>query len=163
MAKMQGDFRVGFGFDVHEFEVGRKLILGGVVIPHTSGLKGHSDADAVIHAVIDALLGAASLGDIGQHFPDTDSAYKGADSRKLLRDVHDKIVDGGWRISNVDVSVVAQAPRISPHATAMTQNIASDLKLSPNQINIKATTTESLGFVGREEGVAVWAVASLVG
>lgn len=156
------NFRVGFGFDVHEFEVGRSLVLGGVEIPHHAGLKGHSDADAVIHAVMDALLGAAGLGDIGQHFPDSNPQYKDIDSRKLLRIVNELIIEKGWSVSNVDVTVVAQAPKIQPHSLAMKINIGSDLNISDSQVNIKATTTESLGFVGREEGIAVWAVAALI-
>lgn len=156
------NFRVGFGFDVHEFEVGRPLVLGGVEIPHRAGLKGHSDADAVIHAVMDALLGAAGLGDIGQHFPDSSAQFKDIDSRKLLRTVHELLDENGWTVSNVDVTVVAQAPKIQPHSLAMKANIAADLDMSDSQVNIKATTTESLGFVGREEGIAVWAIAALV-
>ena len=153
--------RVGFGFDVHEFEVGRRLMLGGVEIPHTAGLKGHSDADVLIHAVVDALLGGAALGDIGQHFPDTDPTYKNVDSRVLLRRVAEMLAEKGWAIANVDATVVAQVPRIQPYAAAMAKNIAADLGTSVGQVNIKATTTESLGFVGREEGIAVWAVAAL--
>lgn len=157
------ELRVGFGFDVHEFEAGRALILGGVDIPHSAGLKGHSDADAVMHALTDALLGAAALGDIGRHFPDSDPQFKDIDSRKLLRTVHELIAENGWSVSNVDVTVVAQAPKIQPHSPAMKANIAADLGISDSQVNIKATTTESLGFVGREEGIAVWAVAALTG
>ncbi len=153
--------RVGFGFDVHEYVEGRPLILGGVEIPYDRGLAGHSDADALIHAIVDALLGAAALGDIGQHFPDTDLKYKNIDSREFLRSALKELIKADYRICNIDATVVAQAPRISPHTPAMKQVIASDLELSVAQINIKATTTESLGFVGRKEGVAVWAVASL--
>ena len=153
--------RVGFGFDVHEYVSGRPLILGGVEIPHEKGLAGHSDADALIHAVVDALLGAAALGDIGQHFPDTNSRYKDMNSRGFLRLILHKVSSENYRISNVDATVVAQAPRISPYAEQMKKIIAGDLEISASQVNIKATTTESLGFVGRKEGVAVWAVASL--
>ncbi len=154
--------RVGFGFDVHEFVVGRSLILGGVEIAHVAGLEGHSDADVVIHAVMDALLGAAALGDIGQHFPDTDPNFKDIDSRQLLRTVTQLVLTDGWQISNVDITVVAQAPKIQPHALAMKQNIAADMKVAEQQLNIKATTTESLGFIGRKEGIATWSVATLV-
>ncbi len=154
--------RVGFGFDVHEFEVARKLVLGGVEIPHVAGMKGHSDADVVIHAIIDALLGAAALGDIGQHFPDSDPQFKDIDSRKLLRTTTDLVQERGWIISNIDVTVVAQAPKIEPYSLAMRRNVAAELRVSEEQVNIKATTTESLGFIGREEGIATWAVATLV-
>ncbi len=154
--------RVGLGFDVHEFEAGRRLVLGGVDIPHSAGLKGHSDADVVIHAVVDALLGAAALGDIGQHFPDSDPQFKDIDSRNLLRTIGGLVTAESWNISNIDVTVVAQAPKIQPHSPAMKQNIASDLSVSEGQVNIKATTTESLGFVGREEGIAAWAVVALI-
>ncbi len=155
--------RVGFGFDVHQFSPDRKLVLGGVTIPHTQGLVGHSDADVVLHAVMDALLGAAGMGDIGIHFPDTDKAYRNADSRKLLRTIWSKINKSGFAISNLDITIVTQKPKIQKHAFAMKQNIAQDLDISHNQLNIKATTTESLGFIGREEGIAVWAVAALTG
>ena len=153
--------RVGFGFDVHEFSPDRKLVLGGVTIPHTQGLAGHSDADVVLHAVMDALLGAAGMGDIGIHFPDTDKAYHNADSRMLLRTIWSKIKQSGFAISNLDITVVAQKPKIQTHTSAMKQNIAQDLDISHSRLNIKATTTESLGFIGREEGIAVWAVAAL--
>ena len=156
------NFRVGFGFDVHEFEAGRRLVLGGVEVPHSAGLKGHSDADVVIHAVMDALLGAMALGDIGQHFPDSDSKFKNADSRVLLRQVAGLISENGWDLSNIDITIVAQVPKIQPHSNQMTENIASDLSVPSKQINIKATTTESLGFIGRQEGIATWAVASLI-
>ena len=154
--------RVGFGFDVHEFEVGRRLILGGVDVPHSAGLKGHSDADVVIHAVVDALLGAAGLGDIGQHFPDSDSQFKDIDSRKLLKHVTGLLEEQGWNISNIDITVVAQVPKIQPHSIKMRKNIAEDLKISEKVVNVKATTTESLGFIGRKEGIAAWAIAALV-
>jgi len=155
-------YRTGFGFDVHEFEVGRRLILGGVEVPHDAGLKGHSDADVVIHAIMDALLGAACLGDIGQHFPDTDATFKNADSRRLLRHVRDLILNNGWAISNIDVTVVAQVPKIQPYSKRMIDNIAIDLDISTDRVNIKATTTESLGFIGRKEGIATWAIATLI-
>ena len=154
--------RVGFGFDVHEFEVGRRLILGGVDVPHSAGLKGHSDADVVIHAVADALLGAAGLGDIGQHFPDSDSQFKDIDSRKLLRRITGLLEERDWDISNIDITVVAQVPKIQPHSAMMQKNIAEDLKISEEMVNVKATTTESLGFIGRKEGIAVWAITALV-
>ena len=153
--------RVGFGFDVHEFAKDRKLILGGVDIPHTVGLAGHSDADAIVHAVVDALLGAAGLGDIGVHFPNTDPQYKDVDSRFFLRKIAGDLVRLGYSVSNVDITVVAQAPRLSPYISEMKRNIARDLEISKEQVNVKATTTESLGFIGREEGVAVWAVVSM--
>lgn len=154
--------RVGFGFDVHEFEFGRRLILGGVEIPHSVGLKGHSDADVVIHAVVDALLGAAGLGDIGQHFPDSDPQFKDISSRKLLRQITGLLEEQGWNISNIDITVVAQVPKIQPHSAMMQKNIAEDLKISEGVVNVKATTTESLGFIGRKEGIAAWAITALV-
>ena len=154
--------RVGFGFDVHEFEFGRRLILGGVNIPHSIGLKGHSDADVVIHAVADALLGAAGLGDIGQHFPDSDPQFKDIDSRELLRHITGLLEERGWSVSNIDITVVAQVPKIQPHSAMMQKNIAEDLKISEGVVNVKATTTESLGFIGRKEGIAAWAITALV-
>lgn len=153
--------RVGQGYDVHAFVAGRPLILGGVHVPHDSGLAGHSDADALIHAVCDALLGAAGLGDIGRHFPDSDPRYKGIDSRKLLRQVRGLLEQGGWRVANVDATVIAQAPRLAPYLDAMKANIAGDLAVGPEQVNVKATTTERLGFIGREEGIAAQAVVLL--
>ena len=155
--------RIGHGYDVHPLVAGRDLILGGVKIPHTKGLQGHSDADILIHAICDACLGAAGLGDIGRHFPDTDPQYKNIDSRKLLRKVKDAISERGLRISNIDSTLVAQAPRITPHLPQMIQNIAADLGIAPESVNIKATTTEKLGFAGREEGIAAHAVALLEG
>lgn len=154
--------RVGFGFDVHEFEFGRRLILGGVEFPHSVGLKGHSDADVVIHAVVDALLGAAGLGDIGQLFPDSDPQFKDINSRKLLRRITKLLEEHGWNISNIDITVVAQVPKIQPHSAMMQKNIAEDLKISEGLVNVKATTTESLGFIGRKEGIAAWAITALV-
>ena len=155
-------FRVGQGFDVHALVEGRRLVLGGVSIPHTHGLLGHSDADALLHAVTDALLGAAGLGDIGRHFPDTDPAYKDADSRELLRQACRKVMDAGWAVGNIDATIHAQAPRISPYAKAMVANIASDLNVDENQVNIKAKTNEGLGYLGRNEGIAATVVALLV-
>ena len=153
--------RIGHGYDVHQLVAGRDLILGGVKIPHGKGLHGHSDADVLIHAICDACLGAAGLGDIGRHFPDTDALYKNIDSRKLLRKVKEAIAERGWKISNVDSTIVAQAPRVAPHLPQMIQNIASDLDIPQEKVNIKATTTEKLGFAGREEGIAAHAVVLL--
>jgi 2-C-methyl-D-erythritol 2,4-cyclodiphosphate synthase len=153
--------RVGQGFDVHALVEGRPLIIGGVTIPHTHGLAGHSDADVLLHAVTDAVLGAAGLGDIGRHFPDTDPAYKGADSRVLLRAAMDKIRQAGWRVVNVDATVHAQAPKIGPHAQAMVANIAQDLDIDTQMVNIKAKTNEGLGHLGRKEGIAANVVALL--
>jgi 2-C-methyl-D-erythritol 2,4-cyclodiphosphate synthase len=148
--------RIGQGFDVHALVTGRKLVVGGVTIPYHLGLEGHSDADVLLHAISDALLGAAGLGDIGRHFPDSDSRYKGADSRALLRAVREMMKQ--HRIVNVDATVIAQAPRMAPHIAAMTSNIAADLEVAPEAVNVKATTTESLGFTGRGEGIAAQAV-----
>ncbi len=155
--------RVGFGFDVHEFAVGRPLILGGVTIPHEAGLLGHSDADAVLHAIVDAMLGAAGLGDIGGQFPDTDPEHKDQDSRVFLTSVYRTIKEHDFSIANVDVTIVTQAPRIRPHVERMRNNIATDLEIDSGRVNIKATTTENLGFIGRKEGLAAWAVVTLVG
>ncbi len=146
--------RVGFGYDVHRFSVGRKLILGGVEIPYELGLLGHSDADVLIHAVMDALLGAAALGDIGKHFPDTDMAYKDADSMKLLESVASLIKDAGYTIVNLDACIVAQKPKISPYREQMVKNISKCLGIEESKINVKATTTEKLGFEGRKEGIS---------
>lgn len=153
--------RIGQGYDVHPLVAGRKLVLGGVTIPHAKGLHGHSDADALIHAVCDACLGAAALGDIGKHFPDTDARYKDVDSRVLLRRVRQAIDEAGWSVVNVDATIVAQAPRLAPHIPAMAANLAADLGIAPAVVNIKATTTERLGFIGREEGIAAQAVVLL--
>lgn len=150
--------RVGHGFDVHAFAAQRKLIIGGVDIAHPLGLAGHSDADVLIHAVCDALLGAAGLGDIGRHFPDNDARYKGIDSRELLRHVVGLLRDRGWGIGNVDATIIAQAPKMAPHIPAMQANFAADLGIADAAVNIKATTTERLGFTGREEGIAAEAV-----
>jgi 2-C-methyl-D-erythritol 2,4-cyclodiphosphate synthase len=151
--------RVGQGFDVHPFEAGRKLVIGGVEILYEKGLAGHSDADVLLHAICDALLGAAGLGDIGHHYPDSDKSFAGVDSRKLLRDVAKKVAALNFRIVNVDATILAQEPRMAPHMPRMIGNIASDLGIAPAAINIKATTTEGLGFVGRVEGIAAQAVA----
>ena len=155
------EMRIGSGFDVHAFADGRKLILGGVEIPHAQGLAGHSDADVLLHAICDALLGAAALGDIGAHFPDTNAAFKNIDSRILLREVGEKIVALGYVVANVDATIIAQAPKMAPHIAAMCANIATDLRIAVTQVNVKATTTEKLGFTGRGEGVAAQAVCLL--
>jgi len=154
--------RIGQGFDVHPFAAQRPLILGGIRIPFDLGLAGHSDADVLLHAIADALLGAAGLGDIGQHFPDTDRAYKDADSSQLLGQVMDLVAEAGYRPSNVDATIIAQRPRLADHIPVMRQHIAATLELSESQVNVKATTTEQLGFVGREEGIAAQAVALIV-
>jgi 2-C-methyl-D-erythritol 2,4-cyclodiphosphate synthase len=151
--------RIGQGFDVHALAEGRKLIIGGVEIPYGKGLEGHSDADVLLHAICDALLGAAGLGDIGRHFPDTDPRYSGIDSRKLLRYVVSLIKETNLKVVNVDATIIAQAPRMAPHVPRMIANIAEDLGIAPAAINVKATTTEHLGFAGRGEGIAAQAVA----
>lgn len=156
------EFRIGQGYDVHPLVPGRALILGGVSIPHPFGLHGHSDADALLHAITDAVLGAAGLGDIGRMFPDSDDRWKGADSRLLLRGAVAAIQAAGWRVGNVDSTVVAQAPRIAVHVAAMRVNIAADLGISPESVNVKGKTTERLGFAGRGEGIAAEAVALLL-
>ena len=153
--------RIGQGFDAHALVAGRKLVIGGVEIPHDKGLAGHSDADVLIHAVCDALLGAAGLGDIGWHFPDSNPAYSNVDSRELLRATGKKIAAAGYRIVNLDATIIAQAPRMAPHKMRMIGNIAADLGITPAHINIKATTTEQLGYIGRGEGIAAQAVALL--
>ncbi|MBO9356534.1 2-C-methyl-D-erythritol 2,4-cyclodiphosphate synthase [Bordetella petrii] len=158
---MNVPFRVGQGYDVHALVTGRPLIIGGVTIPHTHGLQGHSDADVLLHAVTDALLGAAGLGDIGRHFPDTDPAYRGADSRVLLRDAVAKVRAAGWAPVNIDATVHAQAPKIGPHAAAMAANIAADVGVDGAAVNIKAKTNEGLGYLGRKEGIAATVVALL--
>jgi 2-C-methyl-D-erythritol 2,4-cyclodiphosphate synthase len=150
--------RIGQGLDVHAFATGRKLKIGGVEIPHHKGLAGHSDADVLLHAICDALLGAAGLGDIGHHYPDSDPAFSEIDSRKLLRDVAHKLAGLKLKVVNVDATVVAEAPRMAPHVKRMTGNIAADLGIEPSAVNIKATTTERLGFIGRGEGIAAMAV-----
>jgi len=153
------NFRIGHGYDVHAFKAGDHIVLGGVSIPHRQAFAAHSDGDVLLHALCDALLGAAALGDIGQHFPDTDAKYKGIDSRILLRHVVGLLKDHGWRIGNIDTTIVAQAPKMAPHIPAMRTNLAQDLGVTADQVNVKATTTERLGFAGREEGIAVHAVA----
>lgn len=153
--------RIGHGYDVHAFCDGEKIVIGGVVIPHHHGLMAHSDGDVLLHALCDALLGAAALGDIGQHFPDSDMQYRNADSRSLLRMVYAKINAKGWRLVNADMTIVAQAPRMANYIPHMVQAIAADLQVDVSQINVKATTTERLGFTGREEGIAAYAVVLL--
>ena len=153
--------RIGQGFDVHQLVTGRRLVIGGVEITHDKGLLGHSDADVLLHAICDALLGAAALGDIGKHFPDSDARYKGIDSRELLRHVAKLLADRGRRVVNVDATIVAQAPRMAPHIPKMVANIAADLGVEPHYVNVKATTTETLGFTGRGEGIAAQAICLL--
>lgn len=153
--------RIGQGFDVHALVAGRPLIIGGVAIPYEKGLAGHSDADVLLHAICDALLGAAALGDIGRHFPDTDPAYEGADSRVLLRKVGELLGSAGFRIGNIDSTIIAQAPRMASHIPAMVANIAADLGIDTADVNVKAKTTERLGFAGRGEGIAADAIALL--
>ncbi|SFM61336.1 2-C-methyl-D-erythritol 2,4-cyclodiphosphate synthase [Halopseudomonas yangmingensis] len=154
--------RIGHGYDVHRFGAGQFITLGGVRIPHHQGLLAHSDGDVLLHALTDALLGAAALGDIGRHFPDTDPQFKGADSRVLLRHALGLVAAKGWRVGNVDATIVAQAPKMAPHIEQIRAQIAADLQVDLDQVNVKATTTEKLGFTGREEGIAVHAVALLV-
>lgn len=151
-------FRIGQGYDCHALVEGRPLILGGVIIPHKKGLLGHSDADALLHAITDALFGAAALGDIGRHFPDTDPQFKGADSRVLLREAGKRLAAAGYAVGNVDATIIAQAPKMAPHIPAMVVNVAADLGISEQQVNIKAKTNEKMGFLGREEGIATDAV-----
>ncbi len=153
--------RIGQGFDAHALVAGRKLVIGGVAIPHEKGLAGHSDADVLIHAVCDALLGAAGLGDIGSHFPDSDARYKDIDSRRLLREVARLLKERGLKAANLDATIIAQAPKMAPHIPAMRANLAADLGIAPDAVNVKAKTTEKLGFVGRGEGIAAEAVALL--
>lgn len=154
--------RVGIGYDVHQLVEGRKLILGGVTIPYEKGLLGHSDADVLIHAIMDAILGAVSMGDIGRHFPDTDPEYAGADSLELLKEVLRKIRVHGYCPNNIDAVIVAQAPKLSPYMDMMKANIANVLEMSPDRVNVKATTTERLGFEGRGEGISVQAIVSII-
>ncbi|HTP94424.1 MAG TPA: 2-C-methyl-D-erythritol 2,4-cyclodiphosphate synthase [Burkholderiales bacterium] len=153
--------KIGQGFDVHALVAGRRLVIGGVEIPYEKGLAGHSDADVLLHAVCDALIGAAGLGDIGRHFPDSDPRYRGIDSRELLREVARKLAERGLRVGNVDATVIAEAPRLAPHVERMAQNIADDLDIARAAVNVKAKTTERLGFTGRGEGIAAEAVALL--
>ena len=153
--------RIGHGYDVHPLVSKRELILGGVEIPHSRGLAGHSDADVLIHSLCDAILGALGLGDIGQHFPDTEQKYAGADSRSLLREVVAMMLENGYQLGNADITVIAQSPKLATYLAAMCNNLADDLHCQIGQVNIKATTTEQLGFVGREEGIAAHAVVLL--
>ncbi|CAG0123422.1 2-C-methyl-D-erythritol 2,4-cyclodiphosphate synthase [Rhodocyclaceae bacterium] len=154
--------RIGQGFDVHQLVEGRKLIIGGVTIPYDKGLLGHSDADVLLHAICDALLGAAALGDIGRHFADTDVQYKNIDSRVLLREVARMVGNEGFRVGNVDATIIAQAPKMAPHIPQMVANVAADLGVAMNAVNVKATTTEKLGYTGRSEGIAAQAVVLLL-
>ena len=153
--------RIGQGYDAHRFEDGRRLVLGGVTIDHPQGLRAHSDGDVLIHALCDALLGAAGLGDIGRHFPDSDAKYAGIDSRILLREVVERLHLAGFRINNVDLTLVAQHPRLAPYMETMRGRLAADLQVEVNRVNVKATTTEGMGFTGRAEGIAAYAVALL--
>ena len=152
-------FRIGHGYDVHKLTEGRRLILGGVEIPHTLGLLGHSDADVLVHAVMDALIGAMALGDIGKHFPDNDNKYLDISSMKLLSHVCVLLSENGYAVSNIDATVIAQKPKLAPHIDTMRENIAKTLGIATSQVNVKATTEERLGFTGREEGIAAHAVA----
>ena len=154
--------RIGNGFDVHALVEGRPLVLGGVTIPYDRGLEGHSDADVLVHAIGDAILGALALGDLGKHFPDTDPRWKGADSRALLRHIVGLMNDRGYRIGNVDATVIAQAPKLAPHVAAMRANLAADLRCAVEDVSVKATTTERLGFAGRGEGIAAMASVLVV-
>lgn len=156
------DFRVGTGFDVHRLVENRKCIICGVEIPYEKGLLGHSDADVALHALMDALLGAAAMGDIGKHFPDTDQSFAGADSMKLTARVLELIKKEGWKVNNVDVTIIAQKPKMAPYIEVMQAKVATVLEVSRGQVNIKATTTEKLGFTGRGEGIAAEAVATLI-
>ena len=155
------NIRIGNGFDIHRLQTGRKLILGGIDIPHTQGLLGHSDADALTHAIMDAMLGALSLGDIGLYFPPSDPKWAGADSQVLLAQVNRLVCDRGWHISNIDSVVIAEQPKLKPHISSMRERLAATLSIEPDQIGIKATTHEKLGPIGREEGIAAYAVALL--
>lgn len=154
--------RVGLGYDVHKLVDGRKLIIGGVDIPHEKGLLGHSDADVLVHAVMDSILGALALGDIGKHFPDTDEKYKGADSIKLLEFVYNLIDEKGYAIGNIDCTIIAQSPKMAPHISNMRENMAKALNTSTDNINVKATTEEGLGFTGAKEGIAAQSICLLV-
>lgn len=154
--------RVGTGYDVHKLVEGRDLILGGVKIPHTTGLLGHSDADVLLHAIMDAMLGAVAMGDIGKHFPDTDPAYKGASSMKLLEHVYQLICESGYVVGNIDATIIAQRPKLRPYIEEMEKNIAKVLQIDANQINVKATTEEQLGFTGRMEGISTQAICCLI-
>ena len=155
-------FRIGQGYDCHALVEGRKLIIGGVDIPHHVGLLGHSDADVLLHAITDSILGAAALGDIGKHFPDTDVQFKGADSRTLLKEAARRVVATGYNIGNVDCTIIAQRPKMAPHIQSMRANIAEDLGVDISQVNVKAKTNEKLGYLGREEGIAAESIAMLI-
>ncbi|TFW28710.1 2-C-methyl-D-erythritol 2,4-cyclodiphosphate synthase [Duganella callida] len=155
-------FRIGQGYDCHALVAGRKLIIGGVDIPHHVGLLGHSDADVLLHAITDSILGAAALGDIGKHFPDTDPEFKGADSRKLLKEAARRVVATGYSIGNIDCTIIAQRPKMAPHITSMRANIAEDLGVDISQVNVKAKTNEKLGYLGREEGIAAESIVLLI-
>ena len=159
---MKPPFRIGQGYDCHALVPGRPLIMGGVNIPHRAGLLGHSDADVLLHAITDALFGAAALGDIGKHFPDTDERFRGADSRVLLREAGKRVREAGYEIGNIDATIIAQQPKMAPHLPGMVANIAKDLGLAADQVNLKAKTNERLGWEGREEGIAAQAVALLL-
>ncbi len=159
---MKPPFRIGQGYDCHALVPGRPLIIGGVTIPHRAGLLGHSDADVLLHAITDALFGAAALGDIGKHFPDTDERFRGADSRVLLREAGQRVRAAGYTIGNIDATLIAQAPKMAPHLPGMIANIASDLDIEAGQVNLKAKTNERLGWEGREEGIAAQAAALLL-
>ncbi len=152
-------YRIGQGYDCHALVPGRKLIIGGVTIPHQTGLLGHSDADVLLHAITDALLGAAGLGDIGRHFPDTDAQFSGADSRVLLREAVRRVAAAGYAVGNLDATIIAQAPKMAPHIALMVAHVAEDLGVAAGQVNLKAKTNERLGYLGREEGIAAEAVA----
>ncbi len=153
--------RIGIGYDVHKFQKGRPLFLGGIKIEHPQGLLGHSDADVLLHAIIDAMLGAAGLGDIGRHFPDNDKKYKDISSVELLKNVDHLVRQSGWRVYNLDATIITELPKISPHVTAMREKIGSTIALAPSQINVKGKTSEGLGFTGRGEGIAAMAVVLL--
>ncbi|WP_244887539.1 2-C-methyl-D-erythritol 2,4-cyclodiphosphate synthase [Rickettsiella grylli] len=152
-------FRIGYGYDVHAFKAGDHIILGGVTIPHKMGIKAHSDGDVIIHALVDALLGACALGDIGLHFPDTDNRLKNKDSRIFLQTTVQLLIKNNWCINNVDITILAEAPKLQTYFNKMRINLANDMNIDLNQINVKATTTEKLGFIGREEGIAATAIA----
>ena len=154
--------RIGQGYDAHKFKEGGRLVLGGVEVPYEKGMEAHSDGDVVIHALCDALLGAMSLGDIGKHFPDTDDSYKGIDSRILLKEVMNKVREGGMKLGNADITVIAQAPKLAPHIQTMREILAADMSTAINNVSVKATTTEKMGFTGRAEGIAVTAIVLLV-
>jgi 2-C-methyl-D-erythritol 2,4-cyclodiphosphate synthase len=154
--------RVGQGYDAHRFQAGRRLVLGGVDIPYEMGMEAHSDGDVVIHALCDALLGAAAMGDIGKHFPDTDQSIRNIDSRLILRHIVSLLTQRGYRIGNVDATIIAQVPKMAPYITAMCENLASDMQIGVDAVNVKATTTERMGFTGRGEGIAALAVATLL-